>query len=308
MPEVVLEHPELVAQLHREFVRAGSDVVEAFTYYAHREKLKIIDKEHLLEDMNRGALSIAKEVADETGALLAGDICNTNVFVGDDASRKAVREMFEEQVAWAAEADVDFVIGETFGWGEEALIALEVIKAAGLPAVITFAIHREEDTREGWPVEDACKRLEDAGADVVGMNCIRGPRTMLPLLERIRERVTTHVAALPVPTARPRRSRASRRSEIPTVTSFPAIGRSRPHSIPSPATGTSSRTSPARRTRSASTTSASAAAPARTTSALSPRGWPYAARQPVLAGHVEARLLRHGRTRSRRVQGVRCQL
>jgi betaine-homocysteine S-methyltransferase len=61
VPEVVLEHPELVAQLHREFVHAGSDVVEAFTYYAHREKLKIIDKEHLLEDMNRGALSIAKE-------------------------------------------------------------------------------------------------------------------------------------------------------------------------------------------------------------------------------------------------------
>ncbi|MDQ3671649.1 MAG: homocysteine S-methyltransferase family protein, partial [Actinomycetota bacterium] len=124
VPEVVLEHPELVAQLHREFVHAGSDVVEAFTYYAHREKLRIIEKEHLLEQMNRGALAIAKEVADETGALLAGDICNTNIFVGDDASRKAVREMFEEQVAWAVDADVDFVIGETFGWGEEALIAL----------------------------------------------------------------------------------------------------------------------------------------------------------------------------------------
>ena len=46
VPEVVLEHPQLVAQLHREFVHAGSDVVEAFTYYAHREKLRLIDKEH----------------------------------------------------------------------------------------------------------------------------------------------------------------------------------------------------------------------------------------------------------------------
>ena len=45
VPEVVLEHPELVAQLHREFVHAGSDVVEAFTYYAHREKLRMIGKE-----------------------------------------------------------------------------------------------------------------------------------------------------------------------------------------------------------------------------------------------------------------------
>src|SRR5215217_9708650 len=60
VPEVVLEHPESVAQLHRDFVHAGSDVVEALTYYAHREKLKIIGKEHLLEAMNRQALAIAK--------------------------------------------------------------------------------------------------------------------------------------------------------------------------------------------------------------------------------------------------------
>ena len=199
VPEVVLEHPELVAQLHREFVHAGSDVVEAFTYYAHREKLRLIGKEDLLEPMNRGALEIAKGVAGETGALLAGDICNTNVFVGDDESRSAVRAMFEEQVGWAVDAGADFVIGETFSYGEEALIALETIKETGLPAVITLAIHQEPETREGWTPEEACKRLEDAGADVVGLNCIRGPKTMLPLLEKIRATVDGHVAALPVP-------------------------------------------------------------------------------------------------------------
>jgi betaine-homocysteine S-methyltransferase len=48
VPEVVLEHPDLVGELHRTFVHAGSDVVEAFTYYAHREKLRLIGKEHLL--------------------------------------------------------------------------------------------------------------------------------------------------------------------------------------------------------------------------------------------------------------------
>jgi betaine-homocysteine S-methyltransferase len=199
VPEVVLEHPELVSQLHREFVHAGSDVVEAFTYYAHREKLRMIDKEHLLEQMNRQALAIAKEVADDTGTLFAGDICNTNVFVPEDDSRTAVREMFEEQVAWAVEADVDYMVGETFTWGEEALIGLEVIKATGLPAVITLAIHQDRTTGEGWAVEDVCKRLEDAGADVVGLNCARGPKTMLPLLEKIRANVDGHVAALPVP-------------------------------------------------------------------------------------------------------------
>jgi betaine-homocysteine S-methyltransferase len=199
VPEVVLEHPELVKGLHREFVHAGSDVVEAFTYYAHREKLRILGKEDLLEAINRQALSLAEEIADESDTLFAGDICNTNVFAPDDESRAAVRAMFEEQVGWAMEAGVDFVIGETFSWGEEALIALDVITEAGVPAVITLAIHQEPATREGWSPEDACKRLEDAGAAVVGLNCIRGPRTMLPLLKRIRNTVQGHVAALPVP-------------------------------------------------------------------------------------------------------------
>ncbi len=199
VPEVVLEHPEVVTQLHREFAHAGSDVVEAFTYYAHREKLRVIGKERLIEELNRRALELAREVAEESGSLFAGDISNTNAFVADDESRKTVRRMFEEQVGWAMEAGVDFVIGETFSWGEEALIALETIRQTSLPAVITLSIHQEPATREGWSPEEACRRLEAAGADVVGLNCIRGPRTMLPLLGPIRAAVSCHVAALPVP-------------------------------------------------------------------------------------------------------------
>jgi len=200
VPEVVLDHPEEVSHLHREFAHAGSDVVEAFTYYAHREKLRIIGKEDALERINRQALELASEVAQETDTLFAGDICNTNVYEsGNEEAARQARAMFEEQVGWAVDAGVDFVIGETFSWGEEALIALDVITEAGVPAVITLAIHQEPATREGWSPEDACKRLEDAGAAVVGLNCIRGPRTMLPLLKRIRNTVQGHVAALPVP-------------------------------------------------------------------------------------------------------------
>ena len=88
VPEAVLDHPEVVAQVHRDFVHAGSDVVEAFTYYAHREKLRIIGREHQLEAMNRQALEIAKTVAAETGALFAGDICNTNVFEPGVAAKR----------------------------------------------------------------------------------------------------------------------------------------------------------------------------------------------------------------------------
>jgi betaine-homocysteine S-methyltransferase len=198
VPEVVLEHPEVVAQLHREFVHAGSDVVEAFTYYAHREKLRLIGREHVLETINRQALELARDVARETGSLFAGNVCNTNVWTGPE-SRDAVRAMFEEQVGWAVDAGADFIIGETFSWTGEAVTATEVIKAAGLPAVITLTAHRDPDMRDGLSPADACRALEDAGADVVGLNCSRGPATMLPLLRPIREAVSVHVAALPVP-------------------------------------------------------------------------------------------------------------
>ena len=198
VPEVVLEHPEKVAELHREFVHAGSDVVEAFTYYAHREKLRLIGREDALEDINRRALQLAKEVADDTGTLFAGDVCNTNVWTGEEA-RATVRPMFEEQVAWAAEAGVDFVIGETFSWVGEALEATSVIKDAGLPAVVTVAIHLDGTVREGTSPAEACRQLEAAGADVVGLNCTRGPDTLLPMLEEVRAAVDVPVAGLPVP-------------------------------------------------------------------------------------------------------------
>ncbi len=199
VPEVVLEHPDVVASLHREFVHAGSDVVEAFTYYAHREKLRLVGLEDALGPMNRQALAIARTVARETQTLLAGNVCNTNVYLGDGASRLAVRAIFDEQVAWAAEAGVDFVIAETFQFAGEALVAIEAIRAAGLRAVVTLAIHQNPVTREGWTPQEACRRLADAGADVVGLNCIRGPQTMLPLLGAIRAAVGTPIAALPVP-------------------------------------------------------------------------------------------------------------
>ena len=200
VPEAVIDHPQVVEQLHRDFVHAGSDVVEAFTYYAHREKLRLIGREAALEEMNRRALALAKKVAAETGTLFAGDICNTNIFDPEDpASHRAARAMFEEQVGWAIEAGVDYIVAETFSHLGEARLALEVIKSTEVPACVTLTIHQRAATRDGVSPEDAVRMLADAGADVVGLNCSRGPATMLPLLEKIVKAVTVPVAALPVP-------------------------------------------------------------------------------------------------------------
>lgn len=200
VPEVVLDHPEEVAALHRQFARAGSDVVLALTYYGHREKLRVIGAGSLVEPLNRQALAIAKQVAAEYEVLFAGNLSNTNAYDPDDAaSHRAVRAMLDEQLGWAVDAGVDYVVAETFWHAEEAVLAAEAIASSGLPSVVTLAIHRSGTTREGWPVTEACRRLVDAGASVVGLNCIRGPATMLPLLTGLAEAVDVPVAALPVP-------------------------------------------------------------------------------------------------------------
>jgi betaine-homocysteine S-methyltransferase len=200
VPEVVLDFPDAVRELHREFLRAGAEVMVAFTYYGHREKLRTIGREDDLEPLNRQALRLAKEIAAEDGALLAGNICNTWVYDPEapERSGEIVREMYREQVGWAVEEGADFVISETQDYLGEALIGVEVTQEFGLPTVVTFA-STEPRTIDGYEFDEACKRIEAAGADVVGLNCSRGPATMLPLIEKIRAAVDCHVAAQPVP-------------------------------------------------------------------------------------------------------------
>ena len=205
VPEVALENPEALKSLHKDFQHAGSDVVVAFTYNGHREKMRIIGKEDLLEPLNRAALQIANEVAADVPEgcepnLVAGNISNSNIWNPDDPkSQQEVREMFSEMVGWAVDEGVDYFIGETFYFAEEAFVALEAIQQSNKPAVITVAPMGENILRDQWDIIDTCKELEQRGADVVGMNCFRGPNTMMPYIMEIRKSISGQVAALPIP-------------------------------------------------------------------------------------------------------------
>jgi betaine-homocysteine S-methyltransferase len=201
VPEVILDAPDALRQLHREFLRAGADVMVALTYYAHREKLRDVGRGDDLEVMNRQAVQIANEVAVEGGALVAGNICNTWSFDPSDpvGSGELVRAQYREQLEWAAEEGVDFVISETNDYLGEALIGVAVCEQLGLPVMVTLASVQPETTYDGYDYVEACRILADSGAAAVGLNCSRGPATMLPLLARIREAVDIPVAAQPVP-------------------------------------------------------------------------------------------------------------
>jgi len=204
VPMVSLEHPEALENLHIDFQHAGSDIVQAFTYNGHREKMRVIGKEDLLEPLNRAALKIAKKVSKlkSTGPkpnLMAGNISNSNIW--NDKDKKThleVEKMFTEMVGWAVDEGADMLIGETFYYAEEAYTALKIMKKTGLPSVITIAPMGENIMRDGVSIVDTCKELEQRGGEVIGMNCFRGPDTMMPYLKEIRKALKCHIAALPV--------------------------------------------------------------------------------------------------------------
>ena len=203
VPMVSLENPNALENLHRDFQHAGSDIVQAFTYNGHREKMRVIGKEDLLEPLNRAALKVAKKVAtsplgDEQN-LMAGNISNSNLWKPNDKKSKLeVEKIFREMVDWAVDEGADILIGETFYYAEEAYVALKIMKETDLPTVITVAPYGQSFLRDGVSIIDTCKELEQRGGDVVGMNCHRGPNTMLPHLKEIRKILKCHVAGLPI--------------------------------------------------------------------------------------------------------------
>lgn len=198
-PQVVLDHPDAVIQLQTDFARAGAEVLQACTYYAHEEKLGVVGMASALEQINSQAVAIARRVADQYGTLVAGNLCNTWVYdPGRTSTHSETRRQFDRQIQYQNDQSVDFFIAETIEYLGEAEIALEAIRSSGLPAMITLGFKRDDKTLDGVRLEEAFKTLEDKGADIVGINCFRDPKRLLPLAGRLRSAVGCFVAAQPV--------------------------------------------------------------------------------------------------------------
>ena len=198
-PEVTIEHPNALRALHEEFVHAGAEVLQVLGFYASENKLAQIGYANRLAEINRAAVRIAREAA-QTGndILVAGDLCLTWKYQErNQASFDECRRLFEAQIEFQRSEGVDFWICETFIHVGEALIALEAAKKTRLPVMVTLAFEGPK-TRDGMSPGEAVKRLEDAGADIVGTNCWMDPKHMLPIVEEMRKAAKGYLAAQPV--------------------------------------------------------------------------------------------------------------
>lgn len=213
-PEVAIEHPAALRGLHEEFLLAGSNVLQALTFYGTREKLTRAGYGDQTEDINNAAVNLAREVAGDK-ALVAASVSRTQLFEREGPSTAPyVRELFTEQIRLLAAAGVDFLILETFFRIDEMLLALECGVESGLPCIATVSFRPVVDqTVDGVSPEDCAKRLMDAGAAAVGANCEQEPARMLPILRRMRSAVRIPIAAQP--------AAFRTNEELPTFTRMP---------------------------------------------------------------------------------------
>jgi len=196
-PEVVLEHPAAVRELHQEFLDAGSEVLQALTFYASKEKLGTTGYADRVRELNRAAVRIAREVAGDR-AFVAGNLSLTWLYDPKDAkSPGRVKREFEEQLEVQVREGIDFVIAETFSWLAEAVLATEAAKATGLPVMTTMCFEQKPVSAEGRSPADCARALVTTGADIVGVNCLRDPRHTLPIVAEMRKAVDAYVAAQP---------------------------------------------------------------------------------------------------------------
>jgi betaine-homocysteine S-methyltransferase len=201
-PEVVIEQPEALVQLHREFLRAGAEVLQTMTFYASDDKLATVGMAGKVDEINRNAVRIAREVAGEGDALVAGNLSLTWAYDPKDPdSPDHVRALLDRQLQDQLDAGPpDFWIGETFSYTGEALLFVERAKATGLPVMATMCFEKlPARSYEGDTPGESAKKLADAGADIVGVNCLNGPVQQLPIaVEMVQAVGSTPVAAQPV--------------------------------------------------------------------------------------------------------------
>eukprot|EP00057_Strongylocentrotus_purpuratus_P010377 XP_011664851.1 PREDICTED: betaine--homocysteine S-methyltransferase 1 [Strongylocentrotus purpuratus] len=189
-PEACIEYPDAVKQLHREYLRAGSDVMQTFTFYASENSMSVKADSKLnncnWKTLNQVASDLAREVADEGGALVAGSLSPITAYKEGTEGKEFIQNEFKKQCDIFVEKKVDFLLGEFFGEVEEAEWAIEVMAKTGMPVACTTRMGIMGD-ESGVKPGDAAVRMAKAGANLVGVNCCYDPDTTLLTIEMMKD-------------------------------------------------------------------------------------------------------------------------
>jgi len=197
--ELNLTAPDLVREVHEEYVKAGAEIIETNTFGATRHKLQPYGLETKVREMNLAAVRIAREAADGR-AFVAGAIGPLGLRIEPfgPTSFDEAKDMFKEQVEALLEGGVDLFVLETFS---ELPVIEQAIRAVreltDLPVIAQMAIQMDGKTTFGTTPESFTARLDELDVDVIGLNCGMGPNHVLTALEKMRPLTSKKLSAQP---------------------------------------------------------------------------------------------------------------
>lgn len=194
----IIEHPEVLTDLQRQYVQAGTNILLAPTFTANRIKLAEYGLESQLVEINRQLVALSKQAAGE--ALVAGDLTMTGrqLYPLGDLLFEELVQIYKEQVRVIADAGADLFIVETMMSLQECRAAvLAVRETCDLPVLVSLTYNEDGRTLYGTDPKTAVVVLQSLGADAVGMNCSTGPYDMLGPVKEMAEYATVPILAKP---------------------------------------------------------------------------------------------------------------
>lgn len=195
----IIDHAQVMIDLQRAYVAAGTQILLAPTFTANRIKLEEYGLQDQLEQMNRRLVAISKEAA-EGKALVAGDITMTGqqLFPMGELQFEELVNVYKEQIRILADAGVDLLIVETMMSLQESRAAVLAAKeTCDLPILVSMTYNEDGRTLYGTDPATAIVVLQSLGADAVGMNCSTGPKEMLEPIRQTMEYANIPVLAKP---------------------------------------------------------------------------------------------------------------
>lgn len=184
----VLENPEILLKLQRDYVEAGSQIIYAPTFGANRKTLEKKGLGSEIGDLNRKLVALSKQAA-AGKAFVAGDMTTSGIIWGieDDYTDEDALKMYEEQISYLAEAGADLLIVETMISIDEAEAAVKAAKnVCDLPVMCSVTVNEQGWLCCGGRATDAVTTLQEAGADAVGINCSSGPEQLEELVRQMK--------------------------------------------------------------------------------------------------------------------------
>lgn len=197
--EWVLKNPEVLKELQRAYVEAGSEIVYAPTFGANRISLMNFGLEKQVTEMNRRLLAISKEAVGAC-ALVAGDLTTTGKLLEPrgDLSYETLYQIYQEQIKALADAGADLLVAETMLSVDETVAALDAAQSVcDLPVMCTLSLEADGTALYGGNAVEAVMTLQEMGAAAVGLNCSVGPDQLEAVVANMKKVAQVPIIAKP---------------------------------------------------------------------------------------------------------------